>query len=442
MKQLYSSKRIWVFILTFIMIVSSINPIPLDATGEVSTVEKVMYSQDFSGDIIISGKSGDNPEVYVAGGSADVNVNTDEGYLYFLATADKSSASRRGAINIGSLKDKTGFVIELEVKTTNEGHKAQVGLSDSTSYKNTLWAGSTDNAWKKIKLVCTVNEDGGITSQAYVDGAPSGDPVALTGVTGSTEIAYLVLRPSSFTKGAYTCFDNIKVYYTEAYETLELAVDDAEDGETIKVVGNIELTNNVESSANITIDSGVTLDLNGFTLNMNDNFLYSQGDVVDNSGIATEGDVSDDKSGRLLVDAGNCSLAKTNSQVPIYIDDEGYMFATMLGQSSVNKTDDSFTVISRPSFGSEYTELVADATTTGLQFIIRLDWVDGETSYYQPLKYADSLVETVYKDGKAFSATVNGLSEYKDTMKVTVLVKSDLGVEWENNSFYMSTSNK
>ena len=110
------------------------------------------------------------------------------------------------------------------------------------------------------------------------------------------------------------------------YESLQEANAAASAGETITVVGNVALAATVTSNANITINSGVILDLNGYTLDMGNNYLYSSGHVVDSSG---------DKGGRLKVatyaenekegiQAGTPKgkLAEDNTQMPVYISDE------------------------------------------------------------------------------------------------------------------------
>ena len=222
------------------------------------------------------------------------------------------------------------------------------------------------------------------------------------------------------------------------YATLQDAIAEADDTDTINMVGYDALTADVISDATITINSGVTLDLNGYTLDMGGNYLTSYGNVVDSS---TE------KTGRLNVAAAKGTLATSNEQVPIYIDGEGYMFATMKGQSSVSKTEDSFTVISRPSFGDAYSNLAGGADAAKLKFIIRLDWGnDGNGGFtdYQEFEYNNDTVMNVYNvtTPKAFSVTVNGLTGYTENMKVTVLVRStDLEVDWVNNEFYMSSEN-
>ena len=227
------------------------------------------------------------------------------------------------------------------------------------------------------------------------------------------------------------------------YATLQAAIA-AANGSTAE----IDLLANVTSSEDITIDSGVTLDLNGYTLDMGNNYLYSLGDVVDNStgktgrlvvGTYAEGEKDDVPEG-----TPKGTLAEANSQMPVYIADEGYMFATMLGQGNVTEaTADDFTVDFRPSFGSAYSILAAGADAAKLEFIVRLDWTDEGKNYYQLFKCSDDLVKTIYGQNKIFRVTFNGLTGYKEGMKVTVHVKSDLGVDWLNNSYQMTkTSNE
>ncbi len=441
MKQLFSSKRILAFILTFIMIVSNIQLIPVYATGEETTTKATITNKLFSTDF---DNSNVNSNGVTAKGTGTVQISSegDEKYLEFNGTTNTNNKRVYKSLD---LSGKDNLTVEMKVKTTGDV-AACIGLSykdqsyENDNSKNYSWTGSTNGVWQEVKVVYSLEDT--VTSTAYIkNGNDWVESTTYTHLFPENENnRYLILKPLTNLTGDQTvCFDAVRVYYTKTYETLEGAIGDAASGETIEVVGNVALTKDITSTnANITIDSGVILNLNGFTLDMDDNYLYSSGDVVDNS---------TNKDGRLVVatdGSGNLKgkLAASNSQVPMYIDGEGYMFATMLGQFSESTTDDSFTVISRPSFGDAYEMLKDGSTEERLQFIIRLDWIENETSYYQPLKYVDDLVKTVYEEGKAFSATVNGLSAYKDSMKVSVLVKSDLGVEWVNNSFYMSTSNE
>ena len=109
----------------------------------------------------------------------------------------------------------------------------------------------------------------------------------------------------------------------------------------------------------------------------------------------------------------------------VYISDESaYMLASMTAQAvePVIETD-YFTSVSRPSFSAAHVAKLANgAADAGLQFIIRLDWgtvTDGTYQYYQEFSYSDSLVQTVYGQGKAFSVTITGLTNYVENMKVT-----------------------
>ena len=239
----------------------------------------------------------------------------------------------------------------------------------------------------------------------------------------------------------------------DKYETLQGAIDAANNALASGNVTSVEidLQTNVTASADIEIISGVTLDLNANTLNMGDYYLLSAGNVVDSSA---------DKSGRLKIATetveveveGNTQsvvkpkgkLAEKNSQMPVYIDGEGYMFASMTAQSEENIVNDlsSFNYISRPSFGATHVEkLQSGASAAGLQFILRLDWgavTGGVYANNLEFSYSDELVEKIYTNGTVFSVNVSGLTNYASSMKVSEYVISDLGVKFENNSFYMS----
>ena len=291
--------------------------------------------------------------------------------------------------------------------------------------------------------VATVDEDGKVTAVGVGSATITATSNANNTISARCAVTVTAEASVSGTAG------------TKNYGTLQAAIDAAKAGDTIT------LLDNVTASADIEIASGVTLDLNGYTLDMDDNYLYSFGDVVDNSGKDTV-DVSDDKAGRLkiatvIVDVkadGNTksvvkpkgTLAENNSQMPVYIANEGYMLATMTAQALTPVIDtDYFTSVSRPSFGDpHYERLQRGASAAKLQFILRLDWstVTGNVTntYYQEFSYSDDLVQNVYTNGKAFSVMVNGLTNYASSMKVSEYVKSDLGVVLKNNSFSMNAT--
>ena len=74
MKKLCSSKMILAFILTFIMMVSNIKPVPVFAQGEVAKIERVFYSQDFSGKVTV--KATEDGDVIATGSNATVAVES------------------------------------------------------------------------------------------------------------------------------------------------------------------------------------------------------------------------------------------------------------------------------------------------------------------------------------------------------------------------------
>ena len=294
---------------------------------------------------------------------------------------------------------------------------------------------------------------------------------------GQTEEAYktytafqkiqLYVANYDSSNGKEVWFDDLKAYYVTSVTSVNSTPSSVQATvtETTEALGStagnvvVKLLDDIELGEDVTVNEGVTLDLNGYTLDMGDNYyLISFGDVVDSSAdktgrlkIATEIKevVVDGKTESSVLPKGE--LAENNSQMPVYIAGEGYMLASMTAQALTPTIyTDYFTSVSRPSFGDpHYNKLQSGASAAKLQFILRLDWSadtdnDGTTeAYYQEFSYSDDLVQNVYTNGKAFSVTVNGLTNYASSMKVSEYVKSDLGVVLENNSFSMvETSGK
>ena len=476
--------KMFAFALAFVLMFNMVGPIQVKATG--NTAINSLRQEDFenlnatdtvvdaigwkqNGDFSL-GDEGNNK--YATYTYADVGNSTN---LFYITKSAEKTVEENKAIWI---------TMDLRSTTTNSGiikFRARKSGATSTTFdlfmlaSNSIRVGSTKytqydfSKWKTV--VCKLHEN---KCTIYI--ANNGeltqvcDPVTWT--WSVTDFGDIQVRTASSSNTGTWEIDNVAIYQNDTYvdlfpeadelvyeasvtsgtadpvnyEKLQDAINAANSNSTTEAV-EIDLLASVISNANIIINSGVTLDLNGNTLDMDDSYLYSLGDVVDDSlnkaGRLVVGTYAENEEEGITAGTPKGMLDKANDQVPVYIAGEGYMFASMLGQKSVSITEDSFTVISRPSFGDGYAEKLANgADAAKLQFIIRLNWSEDETDYYQNLKYVDGLVKTVYEEGKAFSATVNGLSEYKDNMKVTVLVKSDLGVEWENNSFYMSTLNE
>ena len=206
--------------------------------------------------------------------------------------------------------------------------------------------------------------------------------------------------------------------------TLQEAINEAANSAVITLLDNIDLgTSGIEIK-----DKNVTIDLSGNTLKAAYFVSFEGTHVIDSS---------DGKTGRLNVPANMSKLSPTNSQVPVYSED-GYMFADMTAKEIIQKDADSFNLVFKPLFGAINSELANGADAADIEFIIRLDWTQGDTAKYQEFVYIDDLVKQVYGASKAFSVAASDLSAYSD-MKVTALVRSTgLEVEWVNSSFNLT----
>ncbi len=545
MKQLYNSKRILAFILTFIMIVSNIKLIPVFATGESGINETVLYSENFENETVTAGtKIGTQYDPLLPKGT-EANVvaqisqdeNAQNKYLHFLAKSNGTGSSRRAYANINNLKGTDNFIIEMDVMTT-EGVSALIGLANkgghnSSESQNTVsWKGDTGGTWQAVKIECSVAENGTITSTAYVKNGDGYDVIeawkerTLKSKVSDEQIV-LVLKPESLENEATeVCFDDIKVYYTEEaidstvaatsviinggaesvdveagktatltaavtpenatdktvvwrsdnsdvatvdaatgvvtgvsagsatitatvgknvtdtitvnvipeyvaqigndkYETLQGAIDVAGTGDTITLLGDVDL-----GETDIMLSYG-TLDLNGQILTASSLVAFTGTNVVDNS---------ENKTGVLKA---TFVLAETNTQMPIH-NGTGYVFIDfndIKKQEKDNTVANSgvFDLIFRPSFGeTNNASLAALGDAAQVSFRIRLKWTgeNGENEQTKDLYYSDDLVKQVYDDKKAFSITASGISNYHN-LTITPLVQSKLNakIEWLGSTY-------
>ena len=463
--------KMFALIMAFILMFNTVGPITVKATG--NTADNVLRQEDFENlsetDSVIGAIGTQNKASFSLGTEEE---NKYAAFTYSSVRTDRTLFSilkREGATTVDNKALWITMDLRLPTEQTNSNAIKFVARNydgsnithtlelftlngNSISVGGTVYAEHDFNTWKTV--VCKLDAT---NSAIYIENDGNltllGNPFAWE---GSLETFYdILVSPSGSAKpsGAWQ-MDNVAIYQNDeyvdlfasssspdpapvyvaqigdvGYTSLQEAIGCAVSGDTIKLLGGVIATAN-----ETIINSNITLDLNGYTLDMGSNYLISYGDVVDNS---------TNKAGRLKVDSTKGELSKNNSQMPIYIDGEGYMLATMKAQATKTISTDlaSFTNISRPSFGAEYAAKVANgAAAAKLQFILRLDWgtvTDGKYQYYQEFSYSDTLVQNVYTNGKAFSVTVNGLTNYAASMKVTELVISDLGVVLENNSFYM-----
>ena len=252
MKPLYSSKRILAFILTFIIIVSNIQLIPVYATGEEP---KELFSIiNFNVGTTIA-ENGITPKG--SNGTVDLITESEERYIKFYH--NKAISPDRRVYKQVDLSGKSNLTVEMKVKTTGDA-EACIGLSykdqsyEDGNRKNFSWRGTTNGDWKEVKVV--YNLDDTVTSTAYIkDGNDWVESTTYTHKfpTGENN-RYLILRPlTNLSDSATVCFDDIKAYYTETAAPTIAAekVTINEDAESV----SIEAGKTVELTATVTPDN-------------------------------------------------------------------------------------------------------------------------------------------------------------------------------------------
>ena len=192
------------------------------------------------------------------------------------------------------------------------------------------------------------------------------------------------------------------------YETIEEAINDAQTGDTITLMGNAAITE-------LEIVEDVKIDLNGNTL-MTDALLMYDGEIVDSSA---------DKSGVLHVAKGNLVVPETNPQVPVWNGDDGYVFASMKNQVKYARIEDNgnaFAISLKPSFGQVFNDsyLKNGSAAAAAKVTIKISWGVGEDS--QIFEFSDALTAKVYGERLAFKLKVTGLFGYEN-LKAEVIVE-------------------
>ena len=201
----------------------------------------------------------------------------------------------------------------------------------------------------------------------------------------------------------------------KAYKKLSDALADAKDGQTVK------LLNNVDNETFVMVKAGVTLDLAGKNIT-GATMLYVTGTIVDTAASVTKGAVS--------AEAYMIASSVGSGYTPIY-SGTGYQFYK-LGMNITTKdvSADGATVIFAPKTKNEWTaELNAFRTllapgfdTSKVQIVLEVEWGETNTHDSQRFAFNDKYVhDYATEDGWAFSVTMNGLNALSG--KVTATAK-------------------
>lgn len=201
----------------------------------------------------------------------------------------------------------------------------------------------------------------------------------------------------------------------KAFEKLSAALADAKDGQTVK------LLNNVDNEMFVMVKAGVTLDLAGKNIT-GATMLYVTGTIVDTAASDTKGAVS--------AEAYMIASSVGSGYTPVY-NGTGYQFYKLgMNIMKQNASEDSTTVVFAPKAKGEWTAernafrnlLASGYNVSKVQIVLEVEW--GETNTHDSQRFAFN-DQYVYKyateDGWAFSVTMNGLNALSG--KVTATAK-------------------
>jgi len=216
----------------------------------------------------------------------------------------------------------------------------------------------------------------------------------------------------------------------KGYATLEEALDNAANGDTVKLLAAAEVDY-------IALNPGVKLDLNGKTLKTEYVIGFNTSAIF---------------GGQLDVDQDKVALDQNNGgYLPVY-DNGVYKFITVVTMKEETKAEGSYCF--SPDLSQAHDELLAGAAASGIKVVVRLSWTKaGNYTATQDFVYMDTMVEKVIKSyGKQpeypeyytemFTAVFSGTeADTADDLKICAVLVSDTGVEIASTGMDFSTKN-
>ena len=204
----------------------------------------------------------------------------------------------------------------------------------------------------------------------------------------------------------------------KAYKKLSDALADAKDGQTVK------LLNNVDNEMFVMVKAGVTLDLAGKNIT-GATMLYVTGTIVDTAASDTKGAVS--------AEAYMIASSVGSGYTPVY-NGTGYQFYKLgMNIMKQNASEDSTTVVFAPKAKGEWTAernafrnlLASGYNVSKVQIVLEVEWGETNTHDSQRFAFNDQYVHKyATEDGWAFSVTMNGLKALSGTVTATAKIVS------------------
>ena len=217
--------------------------------------------------------SNDVGEININGGTYNGEISANSGKLSIIdGTFNKTIRNWRGTVNIRGGKFASG-VNNSGSGTINIGTKGDITDSGELNV-------STDNPNITNTTYGVINTSGGIVN--FYDGIISGTTDAINGTINEVEDGYEIISDTTDDGKKSKYLSRLPVAEVEStgdtYYTLQEAIDAATNSkEVIKLLRRFTTLNTLETTK-ISEDKDIILDLNGYTLEQNnENFLSNNG---------------------------------------------------------------------------------------------------------------------------------------------------------------------
>ena len=217
--------------------------------------------------------SNDVGEININGGTYNGEISANSGKLSIIdGTFNKTIRNWRGTVNIRGGKFASG-VNNSRSGTINIGTKGDITDSGELNV-------STDNPNITNTTYGVINTNGGIVN--FYDGIISGTTDAINGTINEVEDGYEIISDTTDDGKKSKYLSRLPVAEVEStgdtYYTLQEAIDAATNSkEVIKLLRRFTTLNTLETTK-ISEDKDIILDLNGYTLEQNnENFLSNNG---------------------------------------------------------------------------------------------------------------------------------------------------------------------
>lgn len=312
-----------------------------------------------------------------------------------------------GCYLAGNYNDRGWIVIPMDGTEIQEGveHSVVSNYDENLAYEDLSEEGKKfTTALYIAPEILEANPDFEVTLELRVK-----DP-------GNDANEYIVGEPEIFDVNELTGMVAANTATEKRYSTVDSALQEALEGETVKLIADVE-------TDMLTVFAGKKLDLNGNELKVG--YVVSFGDIVDSS---------EENSGRLVVSKDKFMVQKANAELPVW-DGDAYVF-TQLRDINVGITAEGKYAF-QPLFAAGDIDLLETGMeNSGISVMLRLRWGNEDGVRHQDFVYNNEMVQKFlhsYEDGEnkyKFMFTL-ALTNALDNLSASVVIASETGVEVE-----------